>query len=298
MIMKRLKSLFYNSYIFVLMTLVGVCSCNGSGGDVMRLVEERDSLKAKNETTQQQLDAINGMVATLNSALDSITVEEGLIFVSKDPEVQLSRADAIKNLEHFEAIVRHQQKRISELEANMKSNNSDTNLQGLVTHLKEQIANKDAQIAQLRSQLQDKDVSIAQLRRYVDNQRSQIKKQSDAIAELDRRSKSQTEALKRQDEVINNCYVLLGSKKDLKRKGILKNGRIVSESLMDKSKFAKVDIRKWREISFEAKRPRILTNMPQSAFVLTTSGNNNFTLRITNPTAFWSISNFLVIQTD
>lgn len=284
--------------LYAVFTLLAVCGCGNNGGDVMKLVEERDSLKAKSEKAEQQLNAVNGMVATLNSALDSISIEEGLIFVSKDPEVQLSRADAIKNLERFEAIVRHQQERIAKLEASMKGQQPDANLQGLVEHMKAQIADKDAQIAQLRRQLQDKDVSIAQLRRHVETYRTQIRQQDEQIAELDRRSKSQTEALKRQDEVVNNCYVLLGSKKDLKRKGVIKKNRIVSEALMDKSKFATVDIRKWREISFEAKRPRILTNMPQSSYMLTTSGNNNFTLRITNPTTFWSISNFLVIQTD
>jgi len=280
-----------------LLLALTVCGCN-NGGDVMKLVEERDSLKAKTEKAEGELKAINGMVATLNSALDLISAEEGLIFVSKNPEVQLSRADAMKNLERFEAVVRHQQQRIAALEASLKDQTPDENLQGLVEHLKAQIADKDAQIDQLRRQLQDKDVSIAQLRRHVESQRTQIRQQSEQIAELDRRSKSQTEALKRQDEVINNCYVLLGSKKDLKRKGVLKKNRIVSEALLDKSKFAKVDIRKFREIQFEAKRPRILTNMPQSAYVLTTNGNGGFTLNVKNPTEFWSISNFLVIQTD
>lgn len=264
----------------------------------MKLVEERDSLKARSESAEKQLESVTEMVGTLSSALDSISAEESMIFVSKNPDVQLSRADAIKNLEKFEAVVKHQQQRIAELEAKMKKQRPDESLLGLVEYLKAQIAGKDAEIAQLRKQLQDKDVSIAQLQRYVATQRTQIKQQSDAIAELDRRSKSQTEALKRQDEVINNCYVLLGSKSDLKRKGVLKKGRLVTEALMDKSKFARVDIRKWREISFEAKRPRILTNMPQSSYLLTTTGDHNFTLRIKNPTAFWSISNFLVIQTD
>lgn len=285
--------------VFAGLLLLCVSSCNNNGGgDLMKLVAERDSLKAKSEKAEKQLTAVNSMVATLNSALDSISVEEGLLFVSKGSETTLSRADAIKNLERFEAIVRHQQKRIADLEASMAEEKPDESLMGLVNHLKEQIASKDAEIGRLRKQLQDKDVDIAQLRRYVETQRSQIKQQSEAIAELDRRSQSQTEALKRQDEVINNCYVLLGSKKDLKRKGVLKKNSIVSEALMDKSKFAKVDIRKWREITFEARRPRILTNMPSSAYMLTTSGGSSFTLRITNPTAFWSISNFLVIQTD
>ena len=102
----------------------------------------------------------------------------------------------------------------------------------------------------------------------------------------------------RQDEIINKCYVLIGSKSDLKRKGVVRKNRLLADAALDKSKFAKVDIRKFREISFTAKRPRILTDVPQSAYTLTTTGNHNFTLRINDATAFWSISNFLVIQTD
>lgn len=296
--MKRLAHTAPATALVVLLCAIATACGNGSG-DVMKLVEERDSLKAKSEQAAEKLSAINAMVSTLNSALDSIQVEEGMLFVSGDSETQMSRADAMQSLERYEAVLRHQRQRIAQLEAEMGDSAApDKNLQGLVAHMKEQLAAKDAQISQLKKELQNKDVNISQLRRYVETQRTQIKNQTATIAELDRQNKSKTEALVRQDNVINNCYVLVGSKKDLKRKGIVKKGRIVSEAMMDKSKFGKVDIRKYREVVFEAKRPRILTAMPQSSYVLTTNGNGSFTLNIKNATEFWSISNFLVIQTD
>ncbi len=92
--------------------------------------------------------------------------------------------------------------------------------------------------------------------------------------------------------------MLIGSKKDLERKGVLRKKKLVNDAVMDKSKFAKVDVRKWNEISFEAKRPRILTNIPESSYQLTTTGKRQFKLKITDAAAFWSISSFLVIQTD
>ncbi len=92
--------------------------------------------------------------------------------------------------------------------------------------------------------------------------------------------------------------MILGSKKDLERRGVIKKKRMVPESALDKTKFAKVDIRKWREITFEAKKPRVLTSMPSQSYTLSTNGNGSFTLRINNPGEFWSVSNFLVIQTD
>ena len=84
----------------------------------------------------------------------------------------------------------------------------------------------------------------------------------------------------------------------MKRKGIVKGGKLVSDAALDRTKFAKVDIRHWEEVTFSAKRPLILTNMPASSYELTTNGKGDFTLHVLNPSDFWRISNYLVIQTD
>ncbi len=98
--------------------------------------------------------------------------------------------------------------------------------------------------------------------------------------------------------MLNQCYVVIASKDDLQRKGILRKGKLVAEAMLNKSALTKVDIRLAKEFAFAAKRPKILTNMPPSSYRLTTGGNGHFLLNITNPTDFWSISNVLVIQTD
>ena len=71
-----------------------------------------------------------------------------------------------------------------------------------------------------------------------------------------------------------------------------------SGDALDRSKFRQVDIRKFTEITFDAKKPKVLTSAPQSTYTLTTDGKGKFILHITNPAEFWSISNFLVIQTQ
>lgn len=292
-------------YIYKLACLLLPCiiaagimqGCRGDG-KVLDLVEERDSLKAAYDAQRQRLSAIDGMLSTINRALDSVAIEERLLFVNKSKETPVSRTDVLQNLERYEQVLRHQQNKIRQLEGLLSNGKGDAGLQDLIEHMKGQLAGKDAQINRLRAELSKKDVNISQLRRQVESQRTQLARQDEQIAELDRRSKAQTTALVRQDEVINQCYVLIGSKSDLKRKGVVRKNRLLSDAALDKSKFAKVDIRKFREISFTAKRPRILTDIPPSAYTLTTNGDRNFTLRVTNATAFWSISNFLVIQTN
>lgn len=295
--MKNLKI----THIFLLITASALVffnfSCNNSSSDVIKLVEERDSLKTLTDSTQHQLSLINAMISTINSTLDSIAIQESMLFTSNSPETSIDRIGAIRNLDRFEQILSKQKERINQLETILAKNKNNNNLEGLIGHLKEQLNLKDRQIAQLRRELSNKNVNISQLCRKVESQRTQIARQNQAIIELDKKSQVQNTALANQDAILNHCYVLIGTKKDLKRKGIIKRKKLQSDAF-NKTKFAKVDIRKYREISFQAKRPRILTNMPTSSYILTTNGNKQYTLKITDPANFWSISNFLVIQTD
>jgi chromosome segregation ATPase len=199
----------------------------------------------------------------------------------------------------FEALLRQQSEKIKQLESQL-AENKDENEQslGLIAHLKEQLEEKNRQILQLKRELENKNVDIIRLRDQVAYQTTTITTQTATISELNQRAKRQGEALARQDAMLNNGYVLIGSKSDLTRKGILKKGKIVTDAALERSKFAKIDIREWREVTFTAKRPRILTNMPMSSYEITTTGNNSFTLTVKNPSDFWRISTYLVIQTD
>ncbi len=284
--------------VAALILMVLTISGCGNDGKVISIVEERDSLKKACEAQQQRISEVDGMITALNGALDSIAMEEGMLFTNKSNEVMVSRSDVLHNLERYEQVLKHQKDKIRRLEGLLADKGGDSDLKRLVAHMKGQLADKDAQIANLRSELSRKDVNISQLRRQVESQLTILADKDKQIAELGNRTQAQTKALVRQDEIINKCYVLIGSKSDLKRKGVVRKNRLLADAALDKSKFAKVDIRKFREISFTAKRPRILTDVPQSAYTLTTTGNHNFTLRINDATAFWSISNFLVIQTD
>ena len=265
----------------------------------MKLVEERDSLRQINREQGESLDRYSKTIEILNETLDSIAYQENMIFFNNNEELPITKENVKHNLMRFEALLKKQNDKIRQLE-NQLSESNDSNAQSLnlISHLKEQLNAKNIQIAQLKEELEKKNVDITRLQEQVESQRLTINTQTVTISELNRRTQRQGEALARQDAILNNGYVLIGSKDDLKRKGILKKGKIVADAALDRSKFAKVDIREWREISFTAKRPRILTNLPSSSYEITTTGNRNFTLTVKNPSDFWRISTYLVIQTD
>lgn len=277
-----------------------VCSCGNSGSEVIKLVEKRDSLRQINRKQIERLDSYSKTIETLNETLDSIAYQENMIFFNNNnEEMPITKENVKHNLMRFEALLKKQGDKIRQLEKQLsESNNSNAQSLSLISHLKEQLNTKNIQIAQLKEELEKKNVDIVRLQEQVESQRLTINTQTATISELNQRTQRQGEALARQDAILNNGYVLIGSKDDLKRKGILKKGKIVADAALDRSKFAKVDIRKWREVSFTAKRPRILTNMPTSSYEITTTGNREFTLTVKNPSDFWRISTYLVIQTD
>lgn len=273
-------------------------SCGNSNKEIMKLVEERDSLRQAQKVQEGKLDNYSKTIETLNATLDSIAYQEKMLFISKG-EIPVTKEDVKHNLMRFEALLKKQGEKIKQLEKQLaESNDSNTHSLSLIAHLKEQLNEKNLRIAQLMGELEKKNVSIARLQELVESQKITINTQSATISELNQRTQRQSEALARQDAILNNGYVLIGSKDDLKRKGILRKGKIVADASLDRSKFAKIDIRKWREINFTAKRPRILTNMPSSSYEITTTGNRNFTLTVKNPSDFWRISSYLIIQTD
>lgn len=284
--------------VAAMLLAIGMASCGNSNDKVLEIIAERDSLRKMSETQSAELSNYVQMVEVFNSTLDSIATQEGLIFVGNG-ETPVTKEDVRYNLTRFETILRKQEAKIRDLEARLASDNDSTNqaLQ-LVSHLKRQLGIKNRQIAELKSELEKKNVTISELQQLTESQRVKIESQTVTINELSNRTHRQGEALARQDAMLNNGYVLIGSKSDLKRKGITKRGKLVANAVLDRTKFYQVDIRKWQEISFTAKRPRILTNMPASSYELTTTGDRNFTLRIINPADFWRISSYLVIQTD
>lgn len=292
--MRRTIVLALNTLLFCSLLF----NCGHSNDDVIRLFEERDSLKKMNDSKTQLLNNYGETIEVLNATLDSICVQENMIFTNNS-ESPITKEDVKRNLLRFEELLRKQEAKIIKLEKLLTaSNDSNAASLGLISHLREQINEKNVKISQIMSELEKKNVDIKILQSQVEAQKITIESQTATISELNNRTLKQGEALAKQDALLNNGYVLIGTKSDLKRKGVVKKGKLLSDAILDRTKFAKVDIRIWREISFKAKRPRILTNMPATSYELTTSGDDNFTLNIKDPSVFWRISNYLVIQTD
>lgn len=293
--MKSKYYLFTISLWFFIIGVVFFAGCKNSNADLTKLIAERDSLRDVSKQQSYRLSKLDTLITSINESLDTIAVGEAGLFINGVSEGPNKKTQILGNIDRLSSLISKQREEIENLEKRLANSDEeapvDANISTMISNFKRQLAEKDRQIAALKQDISQKDADISRM-----SQR--IGLQTQTIAELDKRNAAQTEALKRQDAMLNHCYMTIGTKKELENKGIIKKGKILPQSSLDRNKFSKVDIRSFTEIQFTAKRPKILTPMPESSYTLITDGKNSYTLQITNPTHFWNISNYLVIQTD
>lgn len=72
--------------VLLILLLLAACNTGNNSSDaLLTLVHERDSLMAESSLQRERLDKINSMVSTINSVLDSIAIQENMLFI--DPGI-------------------------------------------------------------------------------------------------------------------------------------------------------------------------------------------------------------------
>lgn len=290
-------------FILVLWAFVSILACKNERVDMAGYMKERDSLIIENQANKEELAELNSIISTVSAGLDSIAIQEGILYSGKTRDgVALNRNQIIANINSMAEILKRQREKIQSLQDSLamrsanpnKSSQSIEKLQNVIAFLNKQLAEKDNEIQSLRRDVNSKNKDINQLRTSLSDMRNRAEK-------AENRTQVVTQALAKQDEIINECYIKIGTKKQLVASGLLKGGFLQKKKVnyedVDKSKFNAVDIRKFREVTLKSNNPKILTPQPSnSSFHFEENGDGTCTLVITNPTQFWSMSNFLIIQ--
>lgn len=280
--------------LFSILLLVG---CAGSSKDRLSEMKELiDSLQNENIKKDQNIGEMTTYVTLLADGLDSIAKQEDLLFYSnKGKEGTIVDKNQLKkNLDMFEEMLNQQKKRISQLADSLRSRGENLNkLSHLVSFLNQQLDEKNNLIKRLRVELDNKNVDISQLQRRVSALTEDNTKLSNKV-------EAQVSAINVQSEIINEGYLKIGTKKTLSDLGIISGGFLkkkkVNPNAIQQGQFMRVDIRTFKEIPLKSANPKILTQMPSSSYKIEETGKNQSVLHILDANAFWSISNYLIIQ--
>ena len=254
------------------------------------LQELRDSF---NEVVSQKDAELSDIMNTLSDIQDGfrlIDETQGKLAVANANPESMSPQDVRQHIESINNTLRLNKERIAHLEQQLKSSCiASAKLRGTIEEMNRQLTEKTQQIAQLEEQLRTKDIKIAE-------QTEQITTLSQDKEELTKENEQKAQTVAKQDKELNTAWYVFGTKRELKEQHILENGDVMKTNNFNKDYFTKIDIRVVTSVKLYSKSAQLLTSHPAGSYTLDRDAQKQYTLHITDPQKFWSVSRYLVIQ--
>ena len=282
----------------LLVLILGVVMLSACGN-----MKRNESLQAQNDSLNLALDARDAELERIMSAFNE--VQEGFRLINEvESRVDLqsetiegmSDVDKIKdNIRYITEKLQSNRERIAELEAQLKNSKyASSQLKTAVANLNKELLAKTQQIETLQTELAAKNIRIAELDDVVAGLHKDVNY-------LTTENMAKDAILASQDKALNTAWFVFGTKSELK------NEKIVSQKLFQKAKvlkdedfnkdyFTQIDIRKDKEIKLYSKDAELLTTHPSGSYELVRDEKKELSLVITEPSKFWSVSRYLVIQ--
>lgn len=256
-----------------------------------------DSLQSVINERTSQYDELTSYLDFVASGLDSINSMENIIYLGKDEVTgkKLTRKEIRQRIDNLKELVIRQRTRIEELSDSLSfiTDKKVAALQTIIANLNAQLEEKERTIQQLKGELNSSKTTITNLQANV----SKLNQEKGALEE---HVSMQEEALERQNDMINEGYYIIGTRKELKAAGVISANLLqkskVNLETADLSKLQKIDIRTFsNEMKINAKKAVILSHMPEASYSMVQE-NGQVILYIKDAALFWSLSKILVIQ--
>lgn len=262
-------------------------SCVENSKKYQALLAEKQAVEVQKANIENQYEAISGIINDVENNLQAIRDAEGILLVQQEGSTQ--REQIVSELLQIKEVMAVNRMRLDSLNNVLeKSNKTASNLRYQIKKLQAQIEEKDQMIADLQNTIAAKDQEIAGLNTQVAGLSNDL---NNANATIEKVSNEKTDVINE----MNQVYYINATKKQLKEMGILNKKEVLKQSVPTE-KFTKADKRELNEITYEARKAVVLSSHPASSYTLV-KGEGTFTLQITDPDAFWSVTKYLVVFT-
>jgi uncharacterized coiled-coil DUF342 family protein len=286
---------------FVLVLVIGAVALTRSHKNKIQEAGMYENQKLELATQLSQRDSIiNEWVLAFNeieSDIKKITARENMLSLqSMNPEISKDKkAEIINEIQLIRDLIDQNKKKISSLNRQLRESGINiASLQSRIDTLDADIAERDQHIAALRTDLDTRDMEIGQLHQKVDTMSRAIVDKETTIG--------------KQTDEMNKAFVVSGTYKDLKEKGlVIKEGGVLGlgkkESLQENTLsdrlFTQVDITTTRTIPVNYKSAKLVTEHPVSSCELVKDDSDMIAyIEIKDPSSFWKISKYAVVEVN
>ena len=247
-------------------------------------------LTARDSTINEWLTTANEIEKELNL----IKQKENVINIgSAKTEFSVNRREQLLNdIQYLNNLLENNKKKINSLTAQL--NSSGVMIKGLqvkLANLETTLKQYESDMADLKVNLSKKDGEIGQLN---------VK-----MTALDNTISEQSQKLTDQIAMINQAYIVSGTYKDLKEKGIVeKDGGFLGlgkkEFLVpniNENSFTKIDIRDTKTIPVNSRDAKLIPERPSNSYEMIHQNDGRIAyVEIKDPDLFWKTSKFTVVE--
>ena len=288
--------------IAILLASMTFWSCSNDSKQNEEQIALQDTINANKEALVKAIadrDSLFSLINDISDDMDQIKSLENILASNTWTSETSSKKEKIKNdLQILKNTLQQRQQKLNELEKKLKDSKlTNTKLEKTIETLKTQIAEHQSEIENLNTALTSAKGQIVKLENDKDSLNKTITTVSAEKAKVEEIAE---EAITNVNE-LNKCFYAIGSKKELKQNKILESGFLKKTKVMqgeyDQNFFSVADKRTLKKINLHSKKAKILTNHPANSYELQDVDGQK-TLLITNPSIFWNLSNYLVIQID
>lgn len=286
--------------LFTIACIVLLASCGQNSSDYKKLKAENDSLKLEYVKSTAELEDMLGILNEVETNFQSIRDAESYLNTEqqKAGELTPSRKEQLRsNMQLVSETLQKNKEQLAKLQDQLnKGNIKSSQLKKTIDRLSAEIDQKTTMIVTLQEDLAKKNIRIQELDQIV----STLNEDVEGLALT---TAAQAELINNQEKALNTAYYCFGTSKELKDQKILSGGNLFAKSKVlqpgfNKDYFIKIDIREIKEIPLFTSKAKLKSAHPENSYEFTEDDENNLTLKITDPKAFWSLSKYLVIEVN
>ncbi len=281
---------------FIIMALVCtmMASCNQvSQEQYQQATNTNDSLML---VALQQGNEIYDLNTTLKAVTEQLDQINGQINVSngEDQSLLAQRDRLMQKLQLVQQTINEKQAALEELQKNYSAQlGKNKELKKTIDRLQNEVKEYEASVTSYKNQ-------VAQMGQRISELNSNLELTQTALAETQQKSDAQETVISVQDKMLNTGFYVIADKKQLKELGLIEGGAFSKKRLttqgFSSEGFTEVDIRELSSLSLGSKSAKILSSHPANSYELQTQADKTLKLVITDQSAFWSNSRFLVVM--
>lgn len=256
-----------------------------------------DASKQELADAVSERDELLALVHEIYSGMEEIKQLESAMSVASPAKGENSpgRARILADIKAIRHRIEERKHALEELEERMRASDLYTEeLQATIDMFRTQISVQSKEIARLQQQLSTAREEIGTLNYAVDSLNATV---ADVSRQLD--DANCTSASLEQE--LNTCHYVVAPKKELREHKILETAFLRKSKLMegefDRSFFVTADRRSLDAIEIPSRKVKIHTKHPVGSYEITENPTSK-TLRIIAPDKFWSLTNYLVVESD